>query len=121
MKVLLDENFPLPLYHHLRASGIEAEHIIVLGKRGLPDSDIRKRLAKEDLVFLTQDTEFEAMPVNCRATIIISRVRQSLSIQQRVEIWSKAIQSFAAHPPAGQLFDLLTTGEIIPWEIHENH
>ena len=41
MKVLLDENFPLPLYHRLRAAGHDAEHIIVLGQRGTPDSIIR--------------------------------------------------------------------------------
>ncbi len=95
MKVLLDENFPLPLYHHLRASG-------------------------EEIVFLTQDTEFETMPVDCRAAVIISRVRQSLPIQRRVEIWDKTIQGFAAHHPVGKLFDLLETGEIIPWIINDN-
>ena len=69
MKFLLDENFPLPLYHHLRSAGIDAEHIIMLGKRGLPDSEIRKRLVKEDIVFLTQDTEFEALPSDRRAAV----------------------------------------------------
>ena len=44
MKILLDENFPLPLYHRLRAAGHDAEHIIVLGQRGIPDSAIRQRL-----------------------------------------------------------------------------
>ena len=33
MKILLDENFPLPLYHRLRAAGHDAEHIIVLGPK----------------------------------------------------------------------------------------
>ena len=42
MKILLDENFPLPLYHRLRAAGHDAEHIIVLGQRGIPDSAIRR-------------------------------------------------------------------------------
>jgi hypothetical protein len=41
VKVLLDENFPLPLYHRLRAAGHDADHIIVLGQRGIPDSAIR--------------------------------------------------------------------------------
>jgi len=27
VKILLDENFPLPLYHRLRAAGHDAEHI----------------------------------------------------------------------------------------------
>ena len=62
MKLLLDENFPLPLYHDLRATGYDVEHIIVLGQRGLPDAMIRQRLALEEIVFLTQDTEFEDLP-----------------------------------------------------------
>ncbi|MGQ0591278.1 MAG: DUF5615 family PIN-like protein [Gammaproteobacteria bacterium] len=53
MKLLLDENFPLPLYHELGAAGYDVEHIIVLGQRGLPDAVIRQRLALEEIVFLT--------------------------------------------------------------------
>ena len=38
MKILLDENFPLPLYRRLREKGYDAEHVIVLGQRGMPDA-----------------------------------------------------------------------------------
>ena len=55
MKVLLDENFPLALYRRLRAAGHDVAHIIVLGRRGLPDRAIRERLATEDLVFTGDD------------------------------------------------------------------
>ena len=119
MKILLDEDFPLPLYHRLRAAGHYAEHIIVLGQRGLPDSAIRQRLATEDIVFLTQDSEFEDRPADYRAVVIISRVSQSLPIQERVAIWFGALDPFLAHPPAGKLFDLLESGEVVAWEIHE--
>lgn len=78
MKILLDENFPLPLYRRLRLSGYDVEHIIVLGQRGLPDSAIRDRVACEELALLTQDTEFATIAAEYRGTIIISRVRQSL-------------------------------------------
>ncbi len=53
MKVLLDENFSLSLYHRLRAAGHDAEHIIVLGQRGIPDSAIRQRLMAEELAVCT--------------------------------------------------------------------
>jgi predicted nuclease of predicted toxin-antitoxin system len=119
VKLLLDENFPLPLYHELRAAGYDVEHIIVLGQRGLPDAVIRQRLASEEVVFLTQDTEFEDLPADYRAIVIISRVRQNLPIQQRVDIWFKAIQDFLTRKPTGKLFDLLETGEVMPWEIHK--
>jgi predicted nuclease of predicted toxin-antitoxin system len=119
VKLLLDENLPLPLYHELRAAGYDVEHIIVLGQRGLPDAVIRQRLALEELVFLTQDTEFEDLPADYRAIVIISRVRQNLPIQQRVDIWFKAIQNFLTFKPPGKLFELLETGEVMPWEIHK--
>lgn len=67
MKILLDENFPLPLYHRLREKGCDADHVIALGQRGMPDSWLRQRLAAEELVFLTNDTEFEDLAADCRA------------------------------------------------------
>lgn len=94
MKILLDENFPLPLYHRLKAAAHEVEHIIVLGQRGVPDSAIRQG-------------------------VVISRVSQSLPIQRRVEIWFYALQEFIETPPKEKLFDLLDTGDIVPWEIRE--
>jgi len=119
VKILLDENFPLPLYHRLRTAGRDAEHIIALGQRGLPDSAIRQRLQSEDILFLTQDTEFEDLPTDYRAIVIISRVPQSLPIQQRVDLWFNALSEFLTRQPAGKLFDLLESGEIVAWEIHE--
>ena len=77
MKILLDENFPLHLYRRLRLSGYDAEHIIVIGKRGISDSAIRERISKEELVFLTQDSEFENMPGSHRGMIIISRIKHA--------------------------------------------
>jgi hypothetical protein len=50
VKVLLDEDFPLPLHAALA-------HIILLGQRGMADSAIRERLVHETVVFLTNDTE----------------------------------------------------------------
>ena len=117
MKLLLDENFPLPLYHELRAAEYDVGHIIVLGQRGLPDAVIRQRLTLEKIVFLTQDTEFEDLPADYRAIVIISRIRQNLPIQQRVGIWFKAIQDFLTLKPPGKLFELLETGEVMLWEI----
>ena len=120
MKVLLDENFPLSLYHRLRAAGHDAEHIIVLGQRGIPDSAIRQRLMAEELVFLTNDTEFEDLPADYRAQVVISRVPQRLPTTRRVEIWFGALEGFLKTKPAGRLFDLHETGQIIEWTIRES-
>ena len=119
MKILLDENFPLQLYRRLRLSGYDVEHIIVLGQRGIPDSDIRERISREELVFLTQDSEFEKMPRGQRGIILISRIKQSLPLQRRMEIWFSAVERFMIERPAGKLFELLETGEVVAWEIRK--
>lgn len=119
MKILLDENFPLPLYHQLLQAGHDAEHVIALGKRGMPDSELRQRLAGEELVFLTNDTEFEDLAAECRAQVIISRLPQRLPISQRVDIWLRALEAFLERKSAGKLFDLLPDGRILAWDIRD--
>ena len=58
MKVLLDENFPLSLLSALRDGGLDADHVITLGWRGVPDRVLRERVTGQHVLFVTQDTEF---------------------------------------------------------------
>jgi len=119
VKILLDENFPLALYRKLRDAGKQVEHIIALGQRGVTDAVLRNRLATEELVFLTQDAEFEDIPADFRSQVIISRLPQRLPVRERVEIWFAALEKFQERNPKERLFDLLPSGEIIAWEIRE--
>jgi len=119
VKILLDENFPLPLYKRLREAGYDAEHVIALGRRGMPDAELRDRLSREALIFLTNDTEFEAVGADWRAQVIISRLPQRLPIARRVEICFKALQTFMKQQPPQKLFDLMPDGEVVAWEIRE--
>jgi hypothetical protein len=116
VKILLDENFPLHLYRRLRLLGYDVEHIILLGQRGMSDSAIRERIINEELVFLTQDSEFGLMQGSHRGVILISRIKQSLPIQRRTEVWLNAIERFLGDRPAGSLFEISETGAIVPWE-----
>jgi predicted nuclease of predicted toxin-antitoxin system len=118
VKILLDENFPLALYRRLRERGYDAEHVIVLGQRGMPDSMLRERLAREQLVFLTNDTEFEQLADDCLAQVIISRLPQRLPTSDRVGIWMKGLEAFLQEQPEGKLFDLMPDGKIVPWRIY---
>jgi len=115
VKVLLDENFPLALYYRLKDAGRDVEHIIVLGLRGLPDDAIRRRVIEEDLVLLTQDTEFLPLPIQRRGAVIVSRVPQNLPIAARVEVWGQALDRFERERPRGNTFELRETGELVPW------
>ena len=90
----------------------------MLGQRGVPDSTIRARLTGEALVFLTNDTEFLDLEQPARPSrVIVSRVRQDLPIDRRVEIWFEALTRFLKAPPPGHVFELLGSGEIAPWVV----
>jgi len=117
VKVLLDENFPLPLHAALSALGYDVEHIILLGQRGMADSAIRERLVNETVVFLTNDTEFLDQTPPGASRVIVSRVPQRLRVGDRVAIWVRAIRSFLESPPPGAIFELLETGEIVAWRV----
>jgi len=122
LNILLDENFPLALYFRLHSAGFDVEHIIVLGQRGLPDASIRQRLVTEALLFLTQDTEFEDLAGNTKGIVMISRVPQRLPIADRVETWYNALVEFLAREHHNTLFELLETGEAVPFQIkHLSH
>jgi hypothetical protein len=116
MRILLDENFPLPLVRNLQDEGLEVEHIILLGLRGAPDAAILGRLNSEELLFLTHDQEFLALPPT-RSAIIVSRVTQSLPIEERVEIWLGAIREYFSHEWRERLFEVFDDGRLCPWEV----
>lgn len=117
MRFLLDENFPLALYRRLHREGEDVEHLITSGRRGLPDSAILDRLRNEpDLVLLTQDDDF-LDESGLRGRVIVSRVRQSRKIAERVEVWTAALERFVAEEPPGDVFELLDDGTLVPREI----
>lgn len=116
MIILLDENFPLALYARLQKEGFQAEHIL-LGQRGILDSQIMVRLKQEELLFLTQDEDFiEAMP-DCKANIIWSHVTQSILIEKRVEIWMRAINEFFSKKWKEKFFEVYDDGKLHPFEV----
>ena len=117
MRTRCRKDFPIQLYRRLQQAGYEAEHIIALGLRGLPDDEIRRRLATEaDLVFLTQDSEFAELAAATVGIVMISRVPQAIPIARRVEPWLHAIDDFLRHPTPGRLFEVLPEGRVVDWE-----
>ncbi len=118
MRFLLDENIPLRFHKRLAEEGYQAEHIILLGQRGMADSHIRNRLlAEEDLVLFTHDTDFEWIKDEPKGVVILSRVRQQIPVPQRIEIWMTAITRFSVERPVDRFFELIETGELNPIHI----
>ena len=116
MKILLDENFPLGLVRALQADGLDVEHIITLGIRGASDERIRERLSEATLIFLTQDDDFlSGEPV--AALIVVSRVRQSRKLADRIQVWRKAVQTLRKIEKPTRLFELTDDGALVPWSV----
>jgi hypothetical protein len=114
VKILLDENLPLGFIHSLRADGLSADHIITLGLRGTPDARIRELLADDQILFLTQDEEF-LFGASVTAILMLSRVRQSRPLKERIEVWRKAVHELIASNRPERLFELMDDGTILPW------
>lgn len=116
MTVLLDENIPIGLLHELRAAGVEAEHIITLGWRGVPDSRIRERLADSTVLLLTPDDDF-LVGASVQSTVVVSRVHQSRRLSERVAIWLSGLLQVIRTPPGPELLD---DGRLVPWPSEAN-
>jgi predicted nuclease of predicted toxin-antitoxin system len=116
MIILLDENFPLRFYTRLQREGFSAEHIL-LTNRGIHDQEIMVRLAKEELLFFTQDQDFVDVMPDCKASIIWSRVSQSMEIDRRVEIWLEAAKQFLSKQWNEKFFELYDDGVLHPFKV----
>lgn len=116
MIVLLDENFPLRFYTRLQREGLSVEHIL-LTHRGIHDREILSRLRREEVLFLTHDEDFVEATPDCKASIIWSRVSQSMPIDRRVEIWFNAVKQFFAKNWNEKFFELYDDGQLHPVEI----
>jgi hypothetical protein len=115
VKVWLDENFPLGLLRALQADGYSSEHIITLGWRGASDDRIRKRLQDQQVLFLTQDEDF-LYGATVEAIVVVSRVRQSRRLNERIEVWRAAVHELTQPTRSARLFELLDDGTLLPWQ-----
>jgi len=116
VKVLLDENFPLGLLRALRADGIAADHVITLEWRGVSDRELRDRVRGEDVLFLTQDTEFLMADTEPFTLVVVSRVRQARLLADRIAICHRAVRELLDKPHAERLFELTDDGQLLPWK-----
>jgi Domain of unknown function (DUF5615) len=115
VRFLLDENFPLGLIRALRSDSLAADHIITLGWRGASDKRIRERLQDAEIVFFTQDDDF-LFGETVAAVVVLSRVRQSRPLKERVEVWRKACRDLAQTARVERLFELTDEGVLLPWQ-----
>ena len=114
MIVLLDENFPLGLLRSLQRDGLSVEHVITLGWRGASDARIRERLQDDQLLFLAQDEDFLAGEA-VRAIVVVSRVRQSRPLKDRVEVWRHCVSELVQASRTERIFELMDDGTLLPW------
>jgi len=115
LRILLDENFPLALCRTLEAAGEQVDHIITLGWRGAPDRLIRERLFDKDVLFLTQDEDF-LHDEPTAAIVVLSRVRQSRPLAERIDVWRRAILELLPKTRRELRFELMDDGTLLAWE-----
>jgi hypothetical protein len=78
----------------------------------MPDSQIRTRLEQERLLFLTQDTEFLELPAGGRGLVLVSRLRQSRPIAERVSVCLRAVEELLSRDRLPGTFELTDEGEL---------
>jgi hypothetical protein len=81
---------------------------------GASDARIRERLQDDQVVFLTQDEDFLLGETN-RAIIVLSRVRQSRSLKDRIEIWRHCVRELLQASKPERLYELMDNGALLPW------
>jgi hypothetical protein len=114
VKVLLDENFPLHLLSVLRSSGVEADHIITLDWRGVPDSVIRERVTGQDVLFVTQDVSDSGSRTVCPRPCV---TRPPITANRRARVDLGARRTAAPKRiDGGALFELGDDGQLFPVE-----
>lgn len=62
----------------------------------------------------TQDEDF-LFSKGPLAIIVVSRVRQSRPLRERIEVWQSAVEQLIANPPTDRRFDLMDDGQLLPW------
>src|SRR5215203_763453 len=89
---------------------------LITSSRCGSDAHIRDRLADAKLIFLTQDDDFlSGEPV--AALIVVSRVRQSRKLADRIQVWRVAVQSLLKIETTTRLFELTDDGTLAPWSV----
>jgi hypothetical protein len=114
VKILLDENFPRPFLEAIRAEGHPAARILTLCIDGLTDGQVRERLDRDRVLFLTDDTEFLTAGTPAVATVLVLNLSPSRPLAERIALWLAGIRRLLETDPPPCVFELTDAGEIVP-------
>jgi hypothetical protein len=71
-------------------------------------------------LFLTNDEDF-LFDRATEATVVVSRVRQSRRLAERVEVWRRAVLDLIKNPRPERRFELMDDGSLLAWEEGPEH
>ncbi len=77
------------------------------------DAEHFKRAQSENRVIVTQDDDFLAGEHG--AIVVVSRVRQSRPLAERIAVWRGAVAELVRAPSVDRLFELTDEGFLVPW------
>jgi hypothetical protein len=66
------------------------------------------------VVFLTQDEGF-LFGETSRAIVVLSRIRQSRPLKDRIEIWRQCVRELLKASKSERLYELMDNGALLPW------
>ena len=64
--------------------------------------------------FLTQDEDL-LFGETSRAIVVLSRVRQSRPLKDRIEIWRNCVRELLQASKPERLYELMDNGALLPW------
>jgi hypothetical protein len=73
-----------------------------------------------DVLFLTQDEDF-LFDEPTEAVVLLSRVRQSRPLAERVDVWRRAILDLLRSARPERRFELMDDGYLVAWEQGTGH
>jgi hypothetical protein len=81
---------------------------------GLSDREIRARLDRDRVLFLTEDLEFLTADVPAVATILVSNLAPSRPLAERIDLWLGSIRRLLETEPRNCVFELTDAGQVVP-------
>ena len=103
---LVDEDMPRSTARFLREAGYEANDVRDIGLAGHKDPEIFARAQEMGAVLVTADLEFSNLvlfPLGTHAGIVVTRMPNSVSVSQTLDVLLRALHSLAEEELRGLL------------------
>src|SRR6058998_2415958 len=106
MQLLVDEDLPRSLVRELQKAGIEAQHILDLGRRGRSDDEVLALARSQELTLVTGDVGFGNLlryPLDSHSGIVVARFPNELPAESTNAAIVRALLELTSEEVRGSL------------------